>query len=128
VWFRGGGRRVRDGRREEEEEEEEEEETRAGRTQLSSVYVQRWQVLTKLLFLPERVAPRPAFGWKPLLALLCLQQPAAASLRVMAGWLVGCLWKRVMMCLVRYQQGMGRDQSWVDPVPYFFRDGLIHYF
>jgi hypothetical protein len=24
--------------------------------------------------------------------------------------------------------GMERDQPWVDPVPYFLRDDLIHYF
>jgi hypothetical protein len=34
----------------------------------------------------------------------------------------------IVMCLVRCQRGMERDQPWVDSVPYFLRDDLIHYF
>jgi hypothetical protein len=36
--------------------------------------------------------------------------------------------KMKSLCLVRCQRGMGQDQPWVDPVPYFLRDDLIHYF
>jgi hypothetical protein len=32
------------------------------------------------------------------------------------------------VCLARCQRGIGRDQPWVDLVPYFLRDDLIHYF